>query len=182
MAPTSKIVLKRTRNREKGSEDKILKPKKKKKKKFKRRKKTTTTAAMNSVFSVDEISDQYWSTSPAMNRSASEWALERFLEEFSTPTTATATNHRSPAPVTAPMTVSSVASPSVASQSSTSKFPEGDDEVVEIKKPENRNHLQPPSSDSSSAGPVLRIDSDQYHQFLKNQLDLACAAVALSRV
>ena len=134
---------------------------------------------MHSVFSVDEISDQYWSSSPAMNRSASEWALERFLEEFSTPT-ATMANHRSP-PVTAGLTVSTVASPSVASQSSTSKFPEGEDEVVEIKKPDHHHNRypHPPSSDSSSAVPA---DSDHYRQFLKNQLDLACAAVALTRV
>ncbi|PON95010.1 Basic-leucine zipper transcription factor [Trema orientale] len=132
---------------------------------------------MNSVFSVDEISDPYWSSSPAMNRSASEWALERFLEEFSTPTTSTA-SHRPTLPAT-----TAVASPSVASQSSTSKFPEGDDEVVEIKKPDNQrhHHRYPPSSDSSSAVPMLPLDSDQYREFLKNQLDLACAAVALTR-
>ncbi|XP_062080917.1 light-inducible protein CPRF2 [Humulus lupulus] len=123
---------------------------------------------MNSVFSIDDISDPYWSTSPAMNRSASEWALERFLEEFSTPTTATL-NHRPH-----PMTVAT--SPSLVSQSSTSKFPEADDEVVEIKKPENhRHHL--PSSDAT----MLPGDSDSYREFLKNQLDLACAAVALTR-
>ncbi|KAM6565223.1 hypothetical protein CsatB_025221 [Cannabis sativa] len=128
---------------------------------------------MNSVFSIDDISDSYWSTSPAMNRSASEWALERFLEEFSTPTTATL-NHR-PHPMTAP-----TSSPSLLSQSSSSKFPEADDEVVEIKKPENhRHHL--PSSDASSTVTMLPGDSDSYREFLKNQLDLACAAVALTR-
>ncbi|KAK9282354.1 hypothetical protein L1049_005271 [Liquidambar formosana] len=37
---------------------------------------------MDTAFSVDEISDPLWSASaPAMNRSSSEWAFERFLEE-----------------------------------------------------------------------------------------------------
>ncbi|KAG4188791.1 hypothetical protein ERO13_A08G187900v2 [Gossypium hirsutum] len=43
---------------------------------------------MNSVFSVDDFSDPFWAASATgaaagMSRSQSEWALEKFLEEFS---------------------------------------------------------------------------------------------------
>ncbi|KAL5561804.1 hypothetical protein UlMin_031551 [Ulmus minor] len=133
---------------------------------------------MNSIFSVDEISESYWSSSSEMNRSASEWAFEKFLEEFSTPTTTTTTPRP---PVADSLTISSVPASSVASQSSTTKRQDGDDEVVEIKKPENllsNNPRPPPSLDPS---PSVRPNSDQYREFLKNQLDLACAAVALTR-
>ncbi|XP_015891498.2 light-inducible protein CPRF2 isoform X2 [Ziziphus jujuba] len=123
---------------------------------------------MHSVFSVDDISDTFWASNPAMNRSASEWAFERFLEEFSSP----AATPRTPLPDSLP--ASSVASSSVASESSTSKRQDRGDEVVEIKK---HDHLSPPLNPSSTA----LTDSDQYRAFLKNRLDLACAAVALTR-
>lgn len=127
---------------------------------------------MHSVFSVDDISDAFWASNPTMNRSASEWALERFLEEFSAP----AATPRTPLPDS--LTESSLASSSAASQSSTSKRQDGDDEVVEIKKPDRHQRLPPPLNPSSTA----LTDYDQYRTFLKNQLDLACAAVALTRV
>lgn len=138
------------------------------------------------MFSVDDVSDTAWAlSSPAMNRSASEWAFEQFLDEFSTPA---ATPRRSVA-VADQLTASSVASCSVASQSSTSKREDGDEEVVEIKKPDHHNHHHQPQQQLNHPPPppldptsTVQVNSDQYREFLKNQLDLACAAVALSRV
>ncbi|PON31826.1 hypothetical protein PanWU01x14_366610 [Parasponia andersonii] len=57
------------------------------------------------------------------------------------------------------------------SQSSTSTFPEGDDEVLEIQKLKyhcQHHHHYHPSSNSSSAVPILPVDSDQYCKFFKN--------------
>ncbi|KAL6210625.1 hypothetical protein ACLB2K_015857 [Fragaria x ananassa] len=79
---------------------------------------------MHSAFPADEISDTFWASSPSlpMNRSASEWAFEQFLEEVVSP--------------------------------------------------------PPPPSDPPSTAP---INSDQYRELLKSKLNLACAAVALTR-
>ncbi|KAL1532871.1 light-inducible protein CPRF2-like isoform X1 [Salvia divinorum] len=115
---------------------------------------------MDSVFSVDDISDGFWSphappvflpddadaehpTSSAaagMNRSPSEWAFQCFLQE------ATSSDH------------------------SITTFPT--DDVVKIK----ANHHQP-----AAASLNLRIDPQEYQALLKSRLDLACAAVALTR-
>ncbi|KAM1032101.1 hypothetical protein ACFX13_036590 [Malus domestica] len=140
---------------------------------------------MHSVFTADDSSDTFWAlSSPAeMNRSASEWAFEQFLDEFTTPA---ATPRQS---VAEQFPVSSAASCSVASQSSTSKRDDVDEEVVEIKKPDRHRHrqLQPPQQlnhpppAALDPAPTAPINTDQYREFLKNQLDLACAAVALSR-
>lgn len=136
---------------------------------------------MHSAFPADEISDisdTFWASSPSlpMNRSASEWAFEQFLEEVVSapaPPAATLANADQ-------LTVSSVAS--AHSSTSKSKREEADEEVVEIKKPDCHQQpqhlncpLPPPPSTAS-------IDSDQYRELLKSKLDLACAAVALTRV
>ena len=111
-----------------------------------------------------------------MNRSASEWALERFLEEVSAFPVNSCPSTTSDRVVVSPV---DVASP--ASQSSTSKRDEGDDEVLEIKKADcDHDRSQPiPSLDPSK---MARSNPDQYRVFLKNRLDMACAAAALSRV
>ncbi|KAK7277828.1 hypothetical protein RJT34_22845 [Clitoria ternatea] len=94
---------------------------------------------MDRVFSVDEISDHFWSPpipqdSSNMTRSASEWAFQRFIQEAS-------------------------ASP-----------PPPDDAVfLQINHP-------PPKNDT-----VLPLDSEEYQALLKNKLNLACAAVAMTR-
>jgi hypothetical protein len=126
---------------------------------------------MNSVFSVDDFSDPFWpspppsppSTAPAMNRSESEWALEKFLQEVSAASVSSDTN---------------IAAPSALSQSSTSSIPpeNGEDEVVEITKHPNP-HPQPLGRNLTNP-----IDSDEYRAFLKSKLDRACTAVAMSRV
>lgn len=103
---------------------------------------------MDSVSSVDEISDPLWSylaMEPVnmldIGRNSSEWGLQRFLEEY------------------------------LKSEDS------GKDDVVEIKKPHNLHH--PQISDPSPKIPP--IASDDHQALLKRRLDLACAAVALTR-
>ncbi|CAO2837077.1 unnamed protein product [Amaranthus hypochondriacus] len=121
---------------------------------------------MDRVFSVGDISDQFWSSPPPpppsqppggdskMNRSASEWAFERFLQE---------------------------ASP-ISDTSSSKSLAEND--VVEI-----RDSLHQSNNDITSKMPSFNhqgsssfpVDSDEYHAILKSKLDLACAAVAMTR-
>ncbi|KAG6418113.1 hypothetical protein SASPL_120312 [Salvia splendens] len=115
---------------------------------------------MDSVFSVDDISDGFWSphappvflqddadveplsssAAAGMNRSSSEWAFQRYLQEATSPDHVITTL---PA-----------------------------DDIVKIK----ANHHQPP------APPPLNIptDQDEYQEFLKSRLELACAAFALT--
>ncbi|WCJ21620.1 bZIP transcription factor family protein [Euphorbia peplus] len=126
---------------------------------------------MNSIFSVDDISDLLWQgpiPSPAMSRCPSEWELEKFLEDFPAPT---------PAPATSSASDSSVSRPTLAASQS-SKPRNVDDDVVEIRKPEIALHRplldRPLDLDST--------DSDEYRAFLKSQLHLACAAAAKARV
>lgn len=131
--------------------------------------------------SMEEMSGHLWSSSSAaataaapaneneeedeqskMNRSASEWAFQRFLQEASV------------------------------SPSSSSPAPEQND-VEEIKViaayPNGPNPTRSSSSSSNTASfnlqlqpPNVPVDSEEYQAFLKTKLDLACAAVALSRV
>ena len=130
---------------------------------------------MDRVFSVDEISDQFWSPpictipgeSSKMNRSASEWAFQLFLQEAS---------------------VASEISPT----SSSSAAGTNDDVFVEIK---NQTKLKE-TTKSTNSMPVQKnrvilgngsasnipVDSKDYQAFLKSKLNLACAAVALTRV
>lgn len=120
---------------------------------------------MDRVFSVDEISEQYWASPPSskeasqMNRSASEWAFQRFLQESSSPPT---------------------------SSSVSASAPSADNDVVELKVPiDDPKPVPPPLSAPTSSldpPPTLPSDPEEYQAFLKSRLNLACAAVALSRV
>ncbi|KAH9687868.1 bZIP transcription factor RISBZ2 [Citrus sinensis] len=128
---------------------------------------------MDRVFSVGEISEQFWSNPPdassKMNRSESEWAFQRFLQEAQQPTS-----------------------------SGDSK----NDSVVEIKSAHisnnnnNNNNNTDNQNDNVKAGggggnvskaatSALSFDGTQnledYQAVLKSKLNLACAAVALSR-
>ncbi|KAA0063610.1 hypothetical protein IC582_011754 [Cucumis melo] len=135
---------------------------------------------MDRMFSVGEISDQYWSSELAaatpssrppppadegskMNRSASEWAFQRFLQEASeTSPHSSAADH-------------------------------GEGEVIEIKDSSfnqlqklNTNHdgvsnCNSTSISSNAVPPNIPIDSEEYQAFLKSKLHLACAAVAMKR-
>ncbi|KAK4775876.1 hypothetical protein SAY87_023837 [Trapa incisa] len=148
---------------------------------------------MDRVFSVDEISGRFWSPSTlrrsgepsTMNRSESEWAFQCFLQEQASPKAKAA-----------------------ASNSSSTGGGVDDNDVMEIKgsrpgrheepsqKPINTNNVNVNGNNNKSAGgsntaakpPVLSavtenipVDSEEYQAFLKSRLNLACAAVALSR-
>ncbi|XP_048137200.1 light-inducible protein CPRF2 isoform X2 [Rhodamnia argentea] len=121
---------------------------------------------MNSVFRVDEIGDSYWpppqpppsAADPApgeMGRSQSEWALERLLAEV-------------PCAGSISLSSSTIAPPDP------KRLVEGGDldDLVEIKKPNGQLAPlnQPP--------PKVPVNPDDSHAFLKNQLEIACAAVA----
>ncbi|XP_073150730.1 light-inducible protein CPRF2-like [Henckelia pumila] len=121
---------------------------------------------MDRVFSVDDIADHFWSPHPPptslhdeephhhhtaaassssetmrMNRSHSEWALQRFLQEAAAPDHTAAPNPK-------------------------------DDEVIEIKSNKSLDGIPNPN---------IPVDSEEYQTFLKSRLELACAAVALTR-
>lgn len=99
---------------------------------------------MDRVFSVEDISDQFWSP-PAreessklmMNRSDSEWAFQSFLQQASA---------LESEPPSQPVAVA------------------GD----------VKNPVEIPAN--------VPVDSEDYQAYLKSRLDLACAAVALTRV
>ncbi|XVF31137.1 hypothetical protein REPUB_Repub16aG0119600 [Reevesia pubescens] len=115
---------------------------------------------MDRVFSVEEISDHFWSSSSAataddktgskMNRSASEWAFQQFLRE------------------------------------EVNKKGEEEEEEEEEAKEELKNKKNNGITTSSNGclennNNNVPVDLDEYQTFLKNKLNLACAAVALSR-
>ncbi|KAL0425362.1 UNVERIFIED_CONTAM: Light-inducible protein CP [Sesamum radiatum] len=150
---------------------------------------------MDRMFQVDEIPDQLWSphspirlsleeeeadypsssaitTSAAskmmrMNRSSSEWAFQRFLQETAEPDRTTTT---------------------LQLPSSSMHLPQKD-ELVEIKGNHqyslvgaNSNQQQREEAAEAAAGPPpdIPIDSKEYQTYLKSRLQLACAAVALT--
>ncbi|XP_010324786.1 light-inducible protein CPRF2 isoform X2 [Solanum lycopersicum] len=116
---------------------------------------------MDTVFSVDEIADQLWSSPPPMrlshdldsssatssskmmNRSSSEWAFQRFLQE--------------------------AAAAETTSSSSSQQIKLNHNLIPDQSKPVSSFVSEPP------------IDSDEHQAFLKRRLDLACAAFALNR-
>ncbi|XP_057960416.1 light-inducible protein CPRF2-like [Malania oleifera] len=129
---------------------------------------------MDRVFSMGEISDQFWSSprihssssklssssteeSSKMNRSESEWAFQRFIQE------ASASQLSSPP---------AAAAPSAAASSST----KAGNDVFEI----NNGHRQATTL-LSCPPPNIPADSEEYQSFLKSRLNLECAAVAFTR-
>ncbi|XP_042518186.1 light-inducible protein CPRF2 [Macadamia integrifolia] len=151
---------------------------------------------MDRVFSVEEISDPYgWPAPPRppshssmrtneeqkmMNRSSSEWAFERFLQEASASENSQSPASSSAAAADTPSPPAVLSSSFVSPSSSSSKRVgdggrERDDDVVEIKdRPLPQLSNQPPP-------PNVPNDSEEYQNFLKNRLKLACAAVAWTR-
>ncbi|KAM6596195.1 hypothetical protein CsatA_006719 [Cannabis sativa] len=132
---------------------------------------------MDRVYSVDEISD--WPPPPSsstsgdeglkMNRSASEWAFQRFLQETSGSVTSL-----QPQPQPQPQPQSQPPLPPLPPPPSFSAADEN--EVVEVKAKDN---LKPSGAPLSSS--CIPVDSEDYQAFLKSKLNLACAAVAMSR-
>ncbi|XWS42508.1 hypothetical protein CRYUN_Cryun16bG0020100 [Craigia yunnanensis] len=125
---------------------------------------------MDRVFSVEEISDHFWSSSSAattaadvdnklgskMNRSASEWAFQQFLRE------------------------------------EVDKKGEEEEEDEEEEEEEAKEELKKKKENgmASSFNGCLEnndnnnnvpVNVEEYQAFLKNKLNLACAAVAMSR-
>ncbi|KAI9180683.1 hypothetical protein LWI28_007209 [Acer negundo] len=130
---------------------------------------------MNSVFSVDDFSDSYWpspSSSPGpapvhafpMNRSQSEWALEKFLEEVTVSPGETSVGHN--------IISSVIGGPEVSRPS----VPRADDDVVEIKRP-HPDQAVPRPLDPFPSAPVYTDE----HSYLKSRLDQACAAAVALR-
>lgn len=116
---------------------------------------------MDRVFSVDEITEHFWSPpihvsgddeSSKMTRSASEWAFQRFLQEASV----SATSPPSSSPLA-----------DVDTQSKPTTIASIDAGVL------SNGHPHPP---------VVAVDSEEYRAVLKSKLNLACAAVAMTRV
>ncbi|XP_058770548.1 light-inducible protein CPRF2-like [Vicia villosa] len=116
---------------------------------------------MDRVFSVDEIPEHFWSPpihvsgddeSSKMSRSASEWAFQRFLQEASVSAT-------SPPP-SSPLA-------DVDTQSKPTTIAPMDAGVL------SNGHPHPP--------PPVAVDSEEYRAVLKSKLNLACAAVAMTR-
>lgn len=125
-------------------------------------------------FSAEEIADSFWAASPdpspAMNRSSSEWLFEKFLEEATTSI---------PADFTSPdrngVAVSAASASVVGSNFAVGRGDlgrEADEDVVEVK----ATAAQPPYDRPAADGSVDR------QTFLKQKLDMFCAAVAMSRV
>ncbi|XP_019161601.1 PREDICTED: light-inducible protein CPRF2-like isoform X2 [Ipomoea nil] len=159
---------------------------------------------MERVFSVDDIADQFWlqppillsqpaeldlqgssSSSSIMNRSSSEWAFQRFLQE------ASVVDHNSSASAAA-------AAASSTSISQSEQVPR--DEFLEINQQSlapNRNSSYRQNNSGTAAAATnskstsamvtsfgsthasdIPDHSEKYQAFLKSRLDLACAAVA----
>ncbi|BAT94971.1 hypothetical protein VIGAN_08162300 [Vigna angularis var. angularis] len=125
---------------------------------------------MDRVFSsVDEISDHFWPSPPIpvsaadeaskMSRSASEWAFQRFIQEASAPSP--------PSPSSATTATSAAATDVV--------FVEIDDHPKPAPAPPQNAAVLP------NAPVPVPLDSDEYQAFLKSKLNLACAAVAMTR-
>ncbi|XP_043692363.1 light-inducible protein CPRF2-like [Telopea speciosissima] len=151
---------------------------------------------MERVFSVEEISDPFWPTPTAppshpttrtddehnkMNRSYSEWAFQRFLQEASasenSPSPASSSAATTTTSPSAVIPSSSVSLPSSSTKRASDAGRELDDDVIEIKDPPP----VPLPQLSNPYPPNVPIDSEEYQNFLKNRLKLTCAAVALTR-
>ncbi|XP_039141095.1 bZIP transcription factor RISBZ2 isoform X2 [Dioscorea cayenensis subsp. rotundata] len=148
---------------------------------------------MERVFSVEEIADPFWAPSPAatgggrgaprgvMNRSSSEWFFEKFLEEASVPEKQASSlivpalgdsmvGNRGDANAPAPSVVSS-----------SSNGAKNDDEVVEIKIIDGDFDRGDASGTQRPEEMEAGMDPGEYAAFLKQKLDMYCAAVAMSR-
>lgn len=131
---------------------------------------------MESAFSSDDL-EAMWTAAPAgtstgISRISSEWMFEKFFLEASSSSPASSTSCPVPAVSHCPAASAEFTDPPAApapSSSSQSRSRGEDDEVVVIK-----GRSSP--SDQPPANPA------DHQVFLRKRLDLACAAVALSRV
>ncbi|KAF3324387.1 light-inducible protein CPRF2-like isoform X1 [Carex littledalei] len=138
---------------------------------------------MDRAFSVDDISETFWTSSSAppapssaystsggasasaMNRSPSEWLFQKFLEETAMLSPKAVPNSSVPRNINPNPNLST--SSSANGGVGNSLVGSGGDDVVEIK---------PPALERQAAS-----DPEKYAQHLKQQLDIYCKAVAMSR-
>ncbi|XP_010520981.1 PREDICTED: basic leucine zipper 25 [Tarenaya hassleriana] len=140
---------------------------------------------MNSLFSVDDLTDSFWETAaPAamaegISRSQSEWAFQRLIEEMSASGGSSIAGLSSAAENAIDRSV-----PQIQPEQSVS-MPSGAGsdiaaDIFETQKLENHRHRwDEQGSRNHVSSSTIGVDPDQYHAILKSKLDLACAAVAL---
>lgn len=150
---------------------------------------------MDRDFSAEEIPGPFWAPSPAgmdrnlMNRSPSEWDFEKFLEEVTAPkfssiplpTDPSSDSYQRSQPNRdlKPIPICNDSASSIGSSSvrkDGGRVVRGEDEVVEIKGP------CPPVVAQSLRSEPSASDPEEYAAYLKQRLDMYCAAVAKSRV
>ncbi|KAG5539351.1 hypothetical protein RHGRI_019789 [Rhododendron griersonianum] len=118
---------------------------------------------MDRVFSVDDIADQFWSPPPAVRLSD-----EEEMTTTSTSSQAMMMMNRSSSEWAFQRFLQEAQAKTNAS------------DVVEIKDVQPPIQINP--ADAAAPPPNnIPVDSDEYQAFLKTRLDLACAAVALTR-
>ncbi|KAF7138906.1 hypothetical protein RHSIM_Rhsim07G0075400 [Rhododendron simsii] len=125
---------------------------------------------MDRVFSVDDIADQFWSPPPAVRLSD---------EEEMTTTTSSSTSSQA-------MMMMNRSSSEWAFQRflQEAQVKTNASDVVEIKDVQPPIPINPAAAATAAAAPPpnnIPVDSEEYQAFLKTRLDLACAAVALTR-
>ncbi|KAL0005579.1 hypothetical protein SO802_013140 [Lithocarpus litseifolius] len=179
---------------------------------------------MDRVFSVDEMSDQFWSPPPhphqhlqppqapsssahsppqtadesskMMNRSASEWAFQRFLQLEVEPsetenetTTASSSAPQNDVVLLDTKTAANINNSHSNSNNNNNTKSNGNGNgntaasTTSFTSKNTSNNRTTSTMASFNAGPPpnIPIDSEEYQAFLKSKLNLACAAVALSR-
>ncbi|KAI0511323.1 hypothetical protein KFK09_011952 [Dendrobium nobile] len=145
---------------------------------------------MDRDFSVEEMSGPFWAPSPVgINRSPSEWEFEKFLEEVAVQKTSSTSvpidpspdSYQRPHPNRDPKS-SPICNDSASSFGSSSvrkgegRVARGEDEVVEIK-----GSCPSVVPQSLQSDPSANPDPEEYAAYLKQKLDMYCAAVAKSR-
>nr|XP_043615041.1 light-inducible protein CPRF2-like isoform X2 [Erigeron canadensis] len=158
---------------------------------------------MDRMFSVEDIAGHFWSESPAdeeeesstsssaprkknnnnnnndnnqksMNRSMSEWAFQCFLQQETT-----SSSLPPPPPESTYNNAAAGADDIIKDQQNDNK---DDDDEIKVKQDNNNQSTPLPRPPRTLDGPPnVPIDSEEYQEYLKSRLDLACAAVALTR-
>ncbi|KAG0479390.1 hypothetical protein HPP92_010248 [Vanilla planifolia] len=153
---------------------------------------------MKRVFSVEEIPESFWVASIAgaehntMNRSQSEWFFEKFFQELPVPetsSTAGVSDQRpdsipreskppssDEAPVSSPVPSLTRKDGEGGGEDGGGGVARGDDGVLEVKGPVPSSVVQHLRTE-----PTACADPEEYAVYLKQKLDIYCAAVAKTR-
>ncbi|GAB4855397.1 hypothetical protein Ancab_024020 [Ancistrocladus abbreviatus] len=145
---------------------------------------------MDRVFSVEEIADQFWSSpppsavaaDPKINRSASEWVFQRFFQEA----VASSPSDTSTSKSLAESDVAEIKDHNHLLRHQNQKLRDQRCSSNQCSPPllpglPQPNSVQSNASTSFDPRSSIPVDSEDYQAFLKSRLNLACAAVALSR-